>query len=250
VTALGFALAGVIGLSLGLLGGGGSILAVPVLVYVLGFTMKQAVPMSLAVVGTTSLFGAVSHHRDRNIRWDAAMAFGPAAIVGAFAGGKLGLAVSSRLQLVIFAVLMLAAAGSMYFGPALWGGGNPAPTRARRPLPMIAVLGLLVGAITGFVGIGGGFLYVPALVLLGGLVMKQAVGTSLVLIVLSCTAGLTSYLGRVEIPWRDTLLFTSLAVVGVLIGSRLVRRVSQTNLRRAFAVMLVIMGVLVLLKPR
>jgi uncharacterized membrane protein YfcA len=100
------------------------------------------------------------------------------------------------------------------------------------------------------VGIGGGFLYVPALVLLGGLAMKQAVGTSLVLIVLSCTAGLTSYLGQVEVPWRDTLLFTMLAIIGVLIGSRLVRRVSQTNLRRAFAVMLVIMGVLVLLKPR
>jgi uncharacterized membrane protein YfcA len=250
MTALGFALAGLIGLSLGLLGGGGSILAVPVLVYVLGFSMKQAVPMSLAVVGTTSLFGAVSHHRDGNIRWSAALGFGPAAIAGAFAGGKLGLAVSSRLQLMIFAVLMLAAAGSMYFGPSLWGGGAPAAARPRRSLPLIAALGLVVGTITGFVGIGGGFLYVPALVLLGGLAMKQAVGTSLVLIILSCMAGLTSYLGRVEIPWRDTLLFTILAIVGVLVGSRLVRRVSQTALRRAFAVMLVIMGVLVLLKPR
>jgi uncharacterized membrane protein YfcA len=230
-------------------GGPGGGLGEPV-VYVLGFTMKQAVPMSLAVVGTTSLFGAVSHHRDRNIRWGAALGFGPAAIVGAFAGGRLGLAVSSRLQLMIFAVLMLAAAGSMYFGPSLWGDGGRATPRPRRSVPMIAALGLLVGTITGFVGIGGGFLYVPALVLLGGLEMKQAVGTSLVLIILSCMAGLTSYLGRVEIPWGDTLLFTALAIVGVLAGSRLVRRVSQANLRRAFAVMLVIMGVLVLLKPR
>lgn len=205
--------------------------------------------MSLAVVGTTSLVGALSHHGHRNIRWDAAAAFAPAAVAGAFAGGRLGLAVSNRLQLTIFAVLMLAAAVSMYVGPALWGGDDATGARPRRSLLLIAALGATVGAITGFVGIGGGFLYVPALFLLGGVMMKQAVGTSLVLIVISCAAGLGSYLGRVDIPWGETALFTALAIAGVLVGSRLVRRVSQANLRRAFAVMLVIMGALVLLKP-
>jgi len=252
VTALGFALALVIGLSLGLLGGGGSILTVPVLVYILQLSMKQAVPMSLVVVGTTSLFGAVSHHQARNIRWDAALGFGPAAMIGAYAGGKVGLAVSSRLQLIIFAVLMLAAAVSMYFGPALWSQEGPTDeeTPRRRPLPLIVALGATVGVITGLVGIGGGFLYVPALVLLGGVSMRQAVGTSLVLIILSCAAGLASYLGQVAIPWAETAGFTALAIVGVLAGSSLVRRVSQRALRRAFALMLLVMGVLVLLRPR
>ena len=252
MTALGFALAIVIGLSLGLLGGGGSILTVPVLVYVLRLSMKQAVPMSLIVVGTTSLFGALSHHRARNIRWDAALGFGPAAMVGAYAGGKVGLAVSSRLQLTVFALLMVAAAASMYLGPGLWmreqAGGDDAAVR--RPLPLIVALGALVGLITGLVGIGGGFLYVPALVLLGGVAMRQAVGTSLVLIILSCAAGLASYLGQVTIPWGATAAFTALAIVGVLAGSALVKRVSQRALRRTFALMLLVMGVLVLFKPR
>jgi uncharacterized protein len=251
MSVLGFALATVIGLSLGLLGGGGSILAVPVLVYVLGFGMKQAVPMSLVVVGTTSLVGAVNHHRSRNIRWATALAFAPTAMAGAFLGGRLGTAVSSRLQLMVFATLMLAAAVSMYAGPALWGGTDPyAAPPARRPLVLVGLLGLVVGLITGFVGIGGGFLYVPALVLLGGLAMRQAVGTSLALIIVSCAAGLLGYVGRVEIPWRATALFTGLAVGGVVIGSTVVRHVPQATLRRWFAGLLVIMGLLVLLRPR
>lgn len=251
MTALGFGLAVVIGLSLGLLGGGGSILAVPVLVYVLHFSMKQAVPMSLVVVGATSLFGAVSHQRHRNIRWDAAIAFAPAAMAGAFLGGRLGGAASSRLQLTVFAVLMLAAAASMYFGPALWSGAREEePPAPRRPPALVALLGLGVGMITGFVGIGGGFLYVPALVLLGGLMMRQAVGTSLVLIIVSCLAGLLGYLGRVSIPWAATAIFTGLAVAGVLAGSALAQRVPQARLRRGFALLLVLMGVLVLLRPR
>ncbi|MGE0439946.1 MAG: sulfite exporter TauE/SafE family protein [Gemmatimonadales bacterium] len=246
---LGYALATLIGLSLGLLGGGGSILAVPVLVYVLGFGMKQAVPMSLAVVGITSAFGVLSHHRNANIRWSAAAAFGPAAIVGAFAGARLAGLVTSRMQLTIFAVLMLAAAISMYTGPALWMPSGDQAT-ARRPWPVVALIGGLVGMLTGLVGVGGGFLYVPSLVLLAGLPMKQAVGTSLVLIIMSCIAGFISYLGVETIDWQATGLFAALAIVGVLVGSRLVNRVSQAGLRKAFAGFLLVMGILVLLKPR
>jgi len=251
VTYLGFALAVVIGLSLGLLGGGGSILTVPVLVYVLHYPVKEAVPLSLVVVGVTSAFGAVTHHRNGNIRWQAALSFGPAAIVGALVGARLGLAIPGRWQLGIFAILMLVAAISMFFGATLWGGrvdlDRPAP---RRPWPVIALLGGGVGALIGLVGVGGGFMYVPALVLLGGVAMKQAVGTSLVLIVISCTAAFLSYLGRVPLDWPAASLFTGLAIVGVWIGSALVKSVSQSALRRAFAVFLLIMGVLVLLKPR
>ena len=109
-------------------------------------------------------------------------------------------------------------------------------------------LGAGVGLITGLVGIGGGFIYVPALVLLGGLPMKQAVGTSLVLIVLSCVAGFASYVGHVALAWPAIALFTGLAVAGVLTGSALVRHISQHALRRAFAFFLFLMGALVLLR--
>ena len=248
---LGYGLAVLIGILLGLLGGGGSIMTVPVLVYGLGFSMKQAVPMSLVVVGLTSLFGAASHHRDRNVRWDAALSFGPTAILGAFTGARAAHLVSSRVQLIVFGCLMLAAAVSMFYGPALWKGtADPDARSAKRPLPVIATLGFMVGFLTGLVGVGGGFLYVPALVLLGGLVMKEAVGTSLILIIMSCLTGFLSYLGTVQLDWRATGLFTGLAVVGVMVGSRLAGRVSQTALRRGFAGLLVVMGLLVLFKPR
>jgi len=249
MTALGFGLAFVIGISLGLLGGGGSILTVPVLVYVLHYPMKEAVPLSLVVVGVTSAFGVGHHHRAGNVEWPATLAFGPAALAGAFAGGRLSVLVSSRFQLTIFAVLMIAASASMFFGPRLPVEGAAAPRR-RRAWPLLMFLGGLVGVLTGLVGVGGGFLYVPALVLLGGVAMKHAVGTSLTLIVMSCVAGFASYLGRVVIDWRAAALFTALAVIGVLVGSRLVRRVSAAELRRAFSILLLVMGVLVLLKPR
>jgi uncharacterized membrane protein YfcA len=247
---LGYGLAIVIGLSLGLLGGGGSILTVPVLVYVLGYGVKEAVPLSLVVVGVTSAFGAANHQRAGNIRWDAALAFGPSSMVGAFLGGRLAALVPGRWQLGIFAVLMLAAAISMFFGPALWGGRDSATAPRRRPWPLIALLGGAVGALTGLVGVGGGFMYVPALVLLGEVAMRQAVGTSLVLIAVGCVAGLLGHLGQVELHWRAAGLFTALAIVGVLVGSALVTSVSQSALRRAFAVFLMVMGVFVLLKPR
>lgn len=248
---VGFGLAVVIGILLGMLGGGGSIMTIPVLVYGLGFSMKEAVPMSLVVVGVTSLFGAASHHRRGNVRWDAALSFGPTAILGAFTGARAAHLVSSRVQLIIFACLMLAAAVSMYFGPSLWQGSadsNLAP--ARRPFSLIAALGFLVGMLTGLVGVGGGFLYVPALVLLGGLVMKDAVGTSLILIIISCLTGFVGYLGTISLDWRATGWFTGLAVVGVVIGTRAASLVSQATLRRGFAGLLLVMGLLVLFKPR
>lgn len=250
--ALGYGLAVVIGISLGLLGGGGSILTVPVLVYLLHLPMKQAVPMSLVVVGVTSLFGVANHQRDRNIRWDAALAFGPAAIAGAFAGARVAPHVSSRLQLTIFAILMLSAALSMYFGGTIEQSlrAKPEPAVAARPPAVIALVGAAVGFLTGLVGVGGGFLYVPALAMLGRLPMRQAVGTSLVLIILSCAAGFLSYLGRVAFDLRATVGFAALAIVGVLIGSRLAGKVSPVTLRKAFAAFLLVMGVAVLLKPR
>lgn len=245
---LGYLAALVIGLSLGLLGGGGSILTVPALIYLLGYGVKVAVPMSLVVVGLTALFGCVRHYRAKNVDLGAALAFGPLAIAGAFGGAALGIRVSARLQITIFAVVMLLAATTMLFGQqrllGRWFGVSD--HRTPRSLPAMALLGGAVGVLTGFVGVGGGFLYVPALVLVGGVNMRKAVGTSLVLIAMSCAAGVAKYLGAVTLPWAAVAAFTALAFVGVGVGSALVHRVSQDMLRRGFAVFLFVMGAFVL----
>jgi len=250
VIALGYSLALVIGVALGLLGGGGSILTVPVLHYVLGYDVKVAVPMSLVVVGLTSAAGSIAHWRAGTLHARTALAFGPPAILGALLGAELGLKATPRLQLTVFALAMLAAAVAMYFAPTVSGGGGPAGQEGSRRLPLVPLVGALVGLLTGFVGVGGGFLYVPALVILGGLPMKKAVGTSLVLILLSCIAGVVRYHGSLELDWSAIALFTAVALVGVAIGSRLVGYVSQSALRRGFAVFLLVMGTLVLFRGR
>jgi hypothetical protein len=247
VIALGYALALLIGLALGLLGGGGSILTIPVLHYVMGYGMKAAVPMSLVVVGLTSGVGAVAHRRAGTLSLRTVAAFGPPAIVGALLGAELGLRTTAELQLTVFAVVMLAAALSMYLGQsAIERGGE----RPRRSILLVILVGGLVGVLTGFVGVGGGFLYVPALVLLGGLPMKRAVGTSLALIMISCIAGVVRYHGSLNLDWSAIALFTGIALLGVGLGSRLVLHVSQAALRRGFAVFVLVMGAMVLLLGR
>lgn len=244
MTVLGYALALLIGLSLGLLGGGGSILTVPVLHYVLGFPVKEAIPMSLVVVGLTSGFGAIGHWRAGTVRWRAALAFGPPAIVGAVLGAELGLHVEASTQLAVFGVVMLAAAVSMLRGRG--NGTESRPTGNAKPIPFITLVGTLVGLLTGFVGVGGGFLYVPALTLLAGLAIKEAIGTSLVLILLSCAAGLVRYSGQLDLDWRAMALFSGIAFLGVAAGSRLVPHVSQQALKKGFGIFLLLMGTLVL----
>lgn len=248
MTILGYGLALLIGLSLGLLGGGGAILTVPVLHFVLGYGVKEAIPMSLVVVGLTSGFGAALHARAGTLNWRAVFSFGPPAIIGALLGAELGLRVDAGVQLGVFAVVMLVAAVSMLAprpGETARAGDPAAPKRA---LPFVTLVGALVGLITGFVGVGGGFLYVPALVLLGGLEVKTAIGTSLVLIVMSCVAAAVRYHGAVGFDWRAIALFTGIAFVGVAVGSRLVPRVPQPALRKGFAVFLLLMGAVVLLR--
>lgn len=249
MTVLGYALALLIGLSLGLLGGGGSILTVPVLHYVLGYGVKEAIPMSLVVVGLTSGLGAALHARDQRVNWRAAFSFGPPAIVGALLGAELGLRVKAGIQLAVFAVVLLLAAISMLLprkekvGAMLGESSDP-----RRRLPFVTLIGAVVGLLTGFVGVGGGFLYVPALVQLAGLNVKEAVGTSLVLILSSCAAAVVRYHGPLALDWRAIALFTGIAFVGVAAGTRLVKHVSQPALRKGFAVLLFVMGTAVLLR--
>jgi uncharacterized protein len=264
---LGFGLAALIGLSLGLLGGGGSILTVPIFVYVLGFGPKEAIAMSLAVVGAVSVFGAVGHWRVGNVNARVALAFGGVAMFGTYLGARLAVFFSGGAQLALFAVVMLLAAFFMFRqrkpvvpelailderpgGEGDGGAGGGGVPLARMPLGLIVAEGLAVGVLTGLVGVGGGFLIVPALVLLGRLPMKQAVGTSLVVIAMKSAAGFAGYLGQVEVPWSFMGLFTLVAVVGIVGGTFLVRYVPQAVLQRAFAVFLVLMGGFILYQNR
>ena len=241
---LGYTLALVIGLMLGLLGGGGSILTVPVLHYVLGYDVKAAVPMSLVVVGLTSGFGAINHWRAGTVNWRSALGFAPPAIIGSVLGAEIGLRVDATIQLTVFAVVMLVAALSM-LRPVR--GTEP---RKIRPLPLVTLVGAAVGVLTGFVGVGGGFLYVPALTLLAGLAIREAIGTSLVLIMVSCLAGVLRYQGALALDWRTLATFTAVALVGVTVGSRLVPHVSQQILRKGLAIFLLGMGSFVLLRGK
>jgi uncharacterized membrane protein YfcA len=246
---LGLLAAAAIGLVLGVLGGGGSILTVPVFVYLLGFDPKPAIAMSLAVVGATSLFGAIGHWRAGNVNLRVAAIFGVVAMAGTYLGARLAVFFSGAAQLTLFAGVMLLAAFFMLRGkkPAEAPAGR---SGERMPLGLVVVEGIAVGVLTGLVGVGGGFLIVPALVLLGKVPMKEAVGTSLLVIALKSAAGFVGYLGQVEVDWAFMGLFTAIAVSGILAGTWLVRFVPQAALQRAFAVFLVVMGSFILYQNR
>ena len=247
---LGFALAALIGLSLGIMGGGGSILTVPIFVYVLGFDPKLAIAMSLPVVGGTSLVGAMGHWKAGNVNLKTATLFGAIAMVGAYAGARLAVFLTGAMQLALLAIVMLAAAVSMLRSarrdPSV---GAVAP---QRPMAfgLLLPVAIAVGLLTGVVGIGGGFLVVPALVILAHVPMKQAVGTSLLVIAMNSASGFAGYVGRVQVPWGFIAAFTAVAAVGILAGTYLVRFVSQRALKRAFAVFLLLMGAFILYRNR
>jgi uncharacterized protein len=242
---LGLLLGALIGLSLGLLGGGGSILTVPVFVYLLGFGAKEAIAMSLAVVGATAAFGAVAHWRSGNVVLRTAFLFGTVAMAGTYLGARLAVYFTESAQLLLFAVVMLLAAVLMLRdrGPEPTGDARgPAAPLTGLQYGLIVLEGLGVGVLTGLVGVGGGFLIVPALVLLGGLPMRQAVGTSLVVIAMKSTAGFYGYLDQVEIPWTFVGMFTGVAIVGALAGSYMAERVPQRVLKQSFAGLLLLVG--------
>jgi uncharacterized membrane protein YfcA len=245
---LGLILAVAMGVALGLLGGGGSILAVPIFVYALGFGAKEAIAASLAVVGLTSLFGAAEHWREGNMRLHVALMFGPVAAAGAYLGAHLAGFLSDALQLSLFAVVMLVAAFFIFRNgeSGKYGGKDRSDDPTAPLLLRFALPGVGVGILTGLVGVGGGFLIVPALVLLGGIPMEAAVGTSLLVIAMNSFAGFAGYLGEAEIPWGLLSLFAALAVAGSFAGARLVRLVPEGALKRSFAAFLVAMALFIL----
>ncbi|TNH31111.1 sulfite exporter TauE/SafE family protein [Micromonospora orduensis] len=236
-------LAVLIGVSLGLLGGGGSILAVPLLVYVADLPAKEAIATSLLVVGATSAVGVIPHARAHRVRWRTGLIFGFAGMTGAYAGGRLAEFIPAGFLLTGFAVMMLATAVAMIRGRRS-AEGKPVP----HELPVFRVIidGIVVGLVTGLVGAGGGFLVVPALALLGGLPMPVAVGTSLVVIAMKSFAGLAGYLSSVHINWGLAAAVTAAAIAGSFVGGRLAGRIPADILRKSFGWFVVVMGVFVL----
>jgi uncharacterized membrane protein YfcA len=239
VIALAITLSALMGVALGLLGGGGSILTVPILVWVVGLPAKSAIATSLLVVAATALVGLVPHGLAGAVRWRTGLLFGGFAMAGAYGGGRLAAFIPGAVLLLLFAGMMLATAVAM-----LRRGSEPTP--AHRPWPVTMVEGLAVGAVTGLVGAGGGFLVVPALVLLGGLKMHEAIGTSLLVIAMKSFAGFAGYAGHVDIEWSLALPLVAAAAGGALIGAGLGRRITAVTLRRGFAWFVLAMAAVVL----
>ena len=252
----------VTGLLLGLLGSGGSILALPAFVYAAGLPIKSAVATSLAVVGATSLIGAILAKRrcsahgcpgqEVDGRVTALMTMG--GLAGAFAGSHLAALVPAEAQMLLFSLVMLgAAAGMLRRRPeqdGLPGGKSEAAEPPAPPRLLVLPLGVGVGLLTGVVGVGGGFLIVPALTLLARVHVKRAASMSLWIIAANSAAGLVGYLGHVPVAWGAAGLFLAVAVVGLVIGQRFAARAQPQRLQRAFAVFLVIIGGFTLFKTQ
>lgn len=227
-----FVFSGLIGLSLGLIGGGGSIITLPVLVYLAGIDPPSAVGMSLAIVGATSLVGAGFHYLRGNVDLRKGVLFGGFGASGAYFGSGLTRLVSGETLLLIFALLMMAVALVMMFrkGPLrVEGSGGPTD------LKKTAAAGLAVGVLTGFLGVGGGFLIVPALVLLGGVEIGAAIGTSLPVIAINSAAGLIGQIQHHPLDLRMTAAYTVIACLGTWMGARLGEGVSPEKLQKGFA---------------
>lgn len=218
-----------IGLVLGLLGGGGAILAVPGLVYILHAEPHAAVAASLAVVTVGALTGLLMHARGGRVAWLMALQLGIAGAVGALGGSWLGQQVPGERLLALLGLFMLAAAVLMIRRPS--ATGTPATVGAWRTM----LIGLGLGVVTGFFGVGGGFLIVPALTLLLGLPIRLAVGTSLTAIAMNSSAGLLGYLSGGQVDWPLTVLVSLGAVAGAVVGGRLAGTVPERSLRRGFA---------------
>ena len=235
-----------VGLVLGLLGSGGSILTVPVLVYLVGEPNKLAIAESLGIVTLISFVGALPFVYRGQVSWRNVLLFGLPGMIGAYLGAYLSQFMPGALQLVIFAGVMLLAAAMMM--------RRTVPDPGDAPLRLywkVMLDGFGVGVLTGLVGVGGGFLIVPALVLLGGLPMHLAIGTSLFIISVKSVSGFVKYIdvlgeAGLSIHWDLVLIFSAIGIVGSFIGGKVGAYVPQARLKRGFAVFLILMGVVIL----
>jgi uncharacterized membrane protein YfcA len=236
-----------IGLTLGALGGGGSVLTVPALVHVIGQDVRAATTSSLFIVGVSSVIAALGHARSGRVRWGVGAAFGATGLAAGVAGTAANQLVDPDVLLLAFAGVILVAAVAMLAGDRNSGGdrrsdGTPAPAGARAWAPgriaQVVGAGLVVGFMTGFFGVGGGFVIVPALTLALGMSMPLAVGTSLVVISINSAGALLARAGTADFDWAVIIPFTLAAIAGSLGGKKVADRVSERTLTRAFAVLL------------
>lgn len=240
-------LAMIIGLLLGLLGGGGSILTVPMLVYVLHVEPKLAISTSFVVVGISSLMALIPHTRRGSVCWKSGLFFGLAGMVGAFGGGRLAAHFSGEMLMMLFGLVSLTTGILMLRGKRI----ETKPGTIEQPvsacplrIPFLRVLfdGFLVGSLTGLVGVGGGFLIVPALTLLVGLPIQSAVGTSLLIIVMNALAGISGYSQHINLDWHLTALVTSGAITGSALGAWLSAYVKPATLRKLFGILVILIA--------
>jgi uncharacterized membrane protein YfcA len=263
--AIGYFSSLLIGISLGLIGGGGSILTVPVLVYLFSIDAVMATGYSLFIVGTTSLVGAWSKYKQGLVNMKVALTFGAPSILAVYLTRLLlvpaipnplmhigDTEISRRLFLMgIFALLMILASVSMIRSRSSQQEKNNSPAPARSALNKYLLImgeGILVGTLTGLVGAGGGFLIIPALVLLTGLSMKEAVGTSLLIIAAKSLAGFLGDVANIEINWTFLSIITLLAIVGIVAGNKLSQKINGEKLKQSFGWFVLVMGSYILIK--
>jgi len=258
IVIIGFSAAIVIGISLGLIGGGGSILTVPVLVYIMGIDPMLATAYSLFVVGSTSLVGAGTYMKKGLVNYKTAIVFAIPSFIAVFLTRKFlvpalpdplfsigeSLVTKNIGIMVFFGLIMLAASYSMIRSKN--DGAGDEKQAIKFNFPMIALEGSVVGLITGIVGAGGGFLIIPALVLLAKLPMKMAVGTSLVIIAAKSLIGFLGDLSTQTIDWPLLIMFTGLSIVGIFIGSALSKKINERVLKTGFGWFVLIMGIYII----
>ncbi|MGB9428819.1 MAG: sulfite exporter TauE/SafE family protein [Gammaproteobacteria bacterium] len=236
-----------IGLMLGLLGSGGSILTVPVLLYLVHMPDKLAIASSLGIVGGISLVGAIPYAWQRLVQWRYVLLFGIPDMAGAWIGAWIAEFLPGAVQLLIFAAVMLTAAVMM-----LRRRTQDSAVTSRHAVWKIVLIGLGVGIVAGMVGVGGGFLIVPALVILGGLMMRQAVATSLVIIMLAAFTGFIRHLlslsaHHLQVDWRIIGLFIIVGALGSVAGHQIAGHIPQAQLRKIFGACLILMGIYIVL---
>lgn len=248
------------GLLLGIMGSGGAIVTVPALLYLLHVEPKSAIAMSLGIIAITATIAAIQSWRCGNVNLRVTLIFGLFGAVGTYGGARLGVVLPVVLQLTLFALVMYVAAwrmlkaqpprrsvGALAVGD-LAVSACESGDATHFPYLRIATHGVLVGILAGVVGVGGGFLIVPALVLLSGLSMKRAVGTSLSIVAFQSTAGFAGYAGAVSIDYSLLAGFTAVAVAASFLGAWIGQRMEQQRLKRSFGVFLILVATYILIR--
>ena len=259
VQIFGYSASILIGVSLGLIGGGGSILTLPVLVYLLGFSPVLSTAYSLFIVGTTSFVGSINYMRKGLINYQAAFVFAIPSFISVFLTRKYlvpaipdslftlpGFEVTKNIGIMLFfALVMLAASYSMIMSKKK---EDEESKKLKFNYPLIGLEGAVVGIMTGIVGAGGGFLIIPALVLLARLPMKMAVGTSLLIIATKSLIGFMGDISNINVNWTFLVQFTSLSIIGIFIGSYFSKFIEGEKLKKSFGWFVLVMGIYIITK--